>query len=258
MAATIGAVVLVLDDLYSAFTGGESIIGGWFKSLEESFPAIIGGFKDIIGVVGQTSSAIADDLMAGFKQVLAFVVDIFAAIIDTVTSTVKAIDKIIGGANPFKVLPEMFKEQFDIIFNLAGKYAGKLVDSFKDLFGMGEEGELPPAPKQEPARTNGQRGAQGSWGPTEQPAAQGQTGPAGSQSAPSQAAQAAPVPLKANVPASIVKGGSGGGVTQTNTNTFNINGTGNPAAVANEVVKRGGLGQTLQQSSPGLTGPTVG
>lgn len=216
MAVAIGAVILILDDLYSAFTGGESVIGGWFDKFTAAFPAITAGLKSIGDVLGDTTSSIAGDLMTGFKQILTFLGDVLAAIISSVASTVVAIDKIIGGANPFEVLPQMFKEQFDIIFDLAGKYAGKLVDSFKGLFGMGEE----------------------------------ETG-AG-------AGSSAPVGAQANVPAGVVQGANGGGGNQTNTNTFNINGAGDPAAVANEVVKRGGLGQTLQQSSPGLSGPTVG
>jgi hypothetical protein len=214
MSAAIGAVILIMDDLYSAFTGGTSVIGGWFDQFTEAFPAITAGFKSLVEAVGESSGSIAEDLMIGFKQVLGFVSDVFSAILGIVTATVKAIDKIIGGANPFVVLPEMFKEQFDIIFNLAGKYAGKLVDSFKGLFGMGEE----------------------------EAAGAGATAPAGS---------------KANVPAGVVQGASGGG-NSTNNTTINVNGAGDTGAVANEVVKRGGLGQTLQQSSPGLTGPTVG
>lgn len=217
IAAAIGVVVVVLDDLYSAFAGGDSIIGGWFDKFTEAFPNITAGLKSVVDAVGQSSSAIADGLMEGFGRIADFVVDVFAAIIETVMSTVRAIDQIIGGANPFEVLPEMFKEQFDIIFDLAGKYAGKLIDSFKDIFSFGEDG----AP------------AEG-------------------------AGSAAPVGATANVPAGVVQGAAGGGGSQNNTNTFNINGAGDPAAVANEVVKRGGLGQTLQQSSPGLTGPTVG
>lgn len=218
IAAAIGAVVLVLDDLYSAFTGGESIIGGWFNEFKEAFPAITAGFMSILGVMGEVSSYIAGDLIEGIKQIASFFADVFSAILQIVTSTIKAIDKIVAGANPFEVLPQMFKEQFDIIFNLAGKYVGKLVDTFKSVFGFGEDG-VP----------DGQSGASA-------------TAPAGS---------------TANISPETIRG-AGGGSSQTNQNTFNINGTGDPAAVANEVVKRGGLGQTLQQSSPGLGGPTVG
>lgn len=204
--AAIGAVILIIDDLYSAFTGGDSIIGGWFKEFETAFPGITAGFMSILEVMGQVSGFIGSDMLTAIKQIATFFADVFSAVIQTVTSTIKAIDKIISGANPFDVLPQMFKEQFDIIFDLAGKYVGKLVDTFKETFGFGDS---------------------------------------------------AAAPASANVAPDVVRGGAGGG-TQSNTNTFNINGAGDPAAVANEVVKRGGLGQTLQQSSPGLSGPTVG
>lgn len=206
IAAAIVAVVLVIDDLYSAFTGGESIIGDWFKSFESAFPGITAGFLSILSKMGEVAAFIGDDLLIAIKQIGEFFADVFSAVIDTVISTITAIEKIVSGANPFEVLPQMFKEQFDIIFGLAGKYAGKLVDAFKGVFGMEES---------------------------------------------------APVGASANVSADVVKGGAGGS-SQSNQNTFNINGAGDPAAVANEVVKRGGLGQTLQQSSPGLSGPTVG
>ncbi len=57
------------------------------------------------------------------------------------------------------------------------------------------------------------------------------------------------------VPASVMAGGS----SQSNvtTNNINVNGAGNPGAVANEVMMKGGLGQTLQKNSPGLNGPVV-
>jgi len=205
--AAIGAAILILDDLYSAFTGGDSVIGNWFAEFKAEFPGITAAFASIIEMIGETSSAIGGDLLSAIKQIGTFFADVFAAVLETVSSTIRAIEKIVSGANPFEVLPEMFKEQFDIIFNLAGKYAGKLVDSFKGLFGM-----------------------------------EGASAPAGG---------------TASVPAGVVQGSAGGG-NQNNTNTFNINGAGDPAAVANEVVKRGGLGQTLQQSSPGFSGPTVG
>lgn len=59
----------------------------------------------------------------------------------------------------------------------------------------------------------------------------------------------------ADVPPSVLA--PGGNRSVTNNVTNNINGTGNPGAVANEIINRGGLGATLQQSKPGMTGPTV-
>lgn len=226
-AAAIAGVVLVLDDLYSAFTGGDSIIGGWVNQFAEAFPAITEGFKSLAGTAGESASAIAQGMITAFKQILAFVIDVFTVIIDTVKSTFTAIEQIVAGANPFTVLPDMFKEQLDIILNFAGKYAGKLADMFSGLFGD----EPAPAGGTSPgSATEAGAGAPGG-------------------SAPSTIPSSAPMS-----PASM-KGGGTSSIKQEN--TFNINGAGDPAAVANEVVKKGGLGQTLQQSSPGLTGPVV-
>lgn len=214
IAAAIGAVILVIDDIYSAMTGGESVIGGWANQFAEAFPAITAGFKWIAEVASSSASQIADDFLSGIKQILSFFGDLATLIIESITSTVKGIEKIVAGANPFTVLPEMFKEQLDLVIGFASKYADKIVDMFSGLFGGDDEV------------------------------------PAGDAAAPSSAPSSAPMSPEA------MKGG--GSPTQNNTNTFNINGAGDPAAVANEVVKRGGLGQTLQQSSPGMTGPVTG
>lgn len=225
-AVAIAAVILVLDDLYSAFTGGESIIGGWVDQFAEAFPAITAGLKQIASVAGDSAAAIADDFLIGIKQILSFFADLASAIIDSIASTMRGIEKIVAGANPFTVLPEMFKEQLDIVIGFAGKYADKIVDMFSGLFG-----DEPKAP----STSDGSAQAAPVEGFSEAPGA----------SAPS----SAPMSPEA------MKGG--GSATQTNNNTFNINGAGDPAAVANDVVKKGGLGQTLQQSSPGLSGPVT-
>lgn len=213
ISAAIGAAVLIIDDLYSALTGGDSVIGSWASQFAEAFPAITAGFLSIAGVAGESASEIAEDFLIAIKQILSFFADLATVIIESISSTMRGIEKIVAGANPFDVLPEMFKEQLDIVLGFAGKYADKIVDMFSGLFGG--DGEAPAG------------GA-----------------------APSSAPTSAPMSPEA------MKGG--GSATQNNTNTFNINGAGDPAAVANEVVKKGGLGQTLQQSSPGLTGPVTG
>lgn len=58
----------------------------------------------------------------------------------------------------------------------------------------------------------------------------------------------------APIPASIVQGTSGGGTVNNNL-VQNINGTGNPSAVAQESVSRMGL--NLQATNPGMLGPVV-
>lgn len=206
IAAAILVVVAALDDLYSYLNGGDSIIGRWVDKFTEAFPEISKSISKLFDMVGEATGMIGQDMMVALKQIGTFLSDVFDALVDSVILTLKAIEELVAGGNPFEVLPRLFKEQFDIIFDLAGKYVGKLVDTFKDVFGFGDS---------------------------------------------------APVGASANVAPEVVRGGAGGS-SQNNTNTFNINGAGDPAAVANEVVKRGGLGQTLQQSSPGLSGPTVG
>lgn len=63
-------------------------------------------------------------------------------------------------------------------------------------------------------------------------------------------------PISANVPASTVAGvASMGGNTSA---VINVNGAGDPRAVADAVVGKAGLGRAVQQSTPGRTGPGVG
>lgn len=247
-AVAIAGVVLVLDDLYSAFTGGDSIIGGWVNQFAEAFPAITAGFMSLASAAGESAAAIADDFLSGITAVIGFFADLATAIIDSITSTMGAIEQIVAGANPFDVLPEMFKEQLDIVLGFAGKYADKIVGMFSGLFGD--------EPQDVGSGSTGTPGAPGSDGAQGNPGAPGADGSQGSNGAPGRSTPAETAPSSAPMSPQTMKGG--GSSTQNNTNTFNINGAGDPAAVANEVVKKGGLGQALQQSSPGLTGPVVG
>jgi hypothetical protein len=64
-------------------------------------------------------------------------------------------------------------------------------------------------------------------------------------------------PPTAAVPAGTVArvGAMGGGSTSA---TINVNGAGDPRAVADAVVERSGLGRAVQQSTPGRSGPVAG
>lgn len=64
----------------------------------------------------------------------------------------------------------------------------------------------------------------------------------------------APAAAAAPIPASIIQGGSGGSTVNNNV-TQNINGAGNPRAVAQESVSR--MGINLQATNPGMTGPVT-
>ena len=200
MAAAIGAIILVLDDLYSAFTGGESVIGGWVESFMTAFPGITSGIGTIIDWIGKLISLVGGGLVEAFKLAAGIIETVFTAIVETVKNVMGSIEKVITGANPFEVLSDLFTKQFDIIFDLAKGYAGKIGDFFGGIFSS--------------------------------------------------------APSSAPVSAGVVAGPGGGGSSSSST-TININGAGDPAAVGNEVVRKGGLGSSLQQTSPGLSGPVT-
>ncbi|MNZ90088.1 hypothetical protein D3C78_1090420 [compost metagenome] len=200
----IGAVVLILDDLYSAIQGQDSVIGGWVESFTSAFPAISGVISSIIDLLGIVASLFAGALVESAKLWGGAIVDVITLIIGTVGGVIKAIEDILSGKNPFDVLGDYFEAQIDRILGLAGSLGDRIGSFFGGMFGSG--------------------GASAFSSP---------------------------------VPAGVIQGG-GGGSTVNNNVTNNINGAGNPSAVANEIVNRGGLGQTLQQSRPGMTGPVVG
>lgn len=207
----IAAVIVVLDDLYSAFTGGESVIGGWFDQFKTAFPGITEGLGKILDALIVVAEFLGGAMGESIKFFLSVFGDVISAVIEMVTNFLTTLESIISGTNPFEALGDFFKKEFDIILDLAGKIGEKIKGLFSGIFGD-EDVNV-------------------------------------SASAPSSAPSSAPMSPEA------MKGG--GSVSQSNTNTFNINGAGNPAAVADEIVRKGGLGQALQQSSPGLSGPVT-
>jgi hypothetical protein len=210
-AVAIAAVVVVLDDLYSAFTGGDSVIGGWVSQFAEAFPAITAGIMSLIDALGEIAAYLFGSMAESIKFFASVFGDVISAVVDLVKNFLVTLEAIMSGANPFSALSDFFQKEFDIILDLAGKIGEKITGLFSGLFGEEEV---------------------------------------------SVSASSASAPSAAPMGADVIKGG--GSSSQTNTNTFNINGSGDPAAVANEIVKKGGLGQTLQQSSPGMTGPVTG
>lgn len=206
-AAAIGAVVLIVDDLYSALNGGDSIIGGWVESFTTAYPEISGVLGSILDLLSSIASFVGTVLSSVFTNWGGAVIDVIGQVLGAFGDVLGAIEKIIGGANPFEVLGDLFQKQVDRILNIGKTLGQGVLDTLGGIFGG--------------------------------------------------SALAKPL-ASAPVPASVVQGGASGGSSVTNTNTFNINGAGNPSAVANELISRGGLGQTLQQSRPGLNGPVVG
>jgi hypothetical protein len=203
IAAAIGAVILILDDLYSAFTGGDSIIGGWVSQFRAAFPEISGAIGSLLELLGKVAAIFGGALVTGVKQWGGVIFDIIGAVIDGFGDMLSAIEKLLSGANPFEVLGDLFQKQIDRILGLGSKLAGRIGDVFGGIFGSSAQAAAP-------------------------------------------------------VPASVVNSAGGNNSTINNNITNNVNGAGNPAAVANEIGNRGGFGQVVQQSRPGLTGPTVG
>ena len=203
--AAIAAVVLIIEDLYAALTGGDSIIGGWVESFTSSYPEIAGVFGSILAFLGAIASFVGDVLVSVFTNWGGAVLDTIGLVLGAFGDIIGAIEAIIGGANPFEVLGDLFMKQVDRILNIAKTLGSGILDTFGGIFG-------------------------------------GSSAPASASSAP--------------IPAGVIQSGASG--TSNQNTTINVNGAGNPNAVAQEVVNRGGLGQTLQQSKPGMRGPMVG
>lgn len=177
MAAAVAAVVLVVEDLYALFTGGESLIGSWIASFTEAYPQLAAVFGGIIELVGAVASAVGGTLVDAFGFLSSTMTTVFEGLISDVQTVLGWIDKAIGAV--------------------------------RSLTGSGAQ-------------------AQTAF------AAAGTSG----------------------VPAGVVAGGTGGSTSTQQTN-ITINGAGDPRAVGQEVVTRGGLGASLQQSRPGASGPVT-
>jgi phage-related protein len=173
IAAVVAALVLVVEDLYAAFTGGESIIGGWVAAFAEAYPELAEFIKGIIDLAVSLAGIVTDVLGGAFGKLWDIIKTVFGGAFDFVKAIIGAIDTTIGAVK-----------------NLAGVEAA--------------------------ARNS-----------------------------------AASSPVPASVQAAA------GGVSTTQNTQIVINGAGDPAAVGQEVVKRGGLGASLQQSRPGATGPVT-
>jgi len=173
IAAVIAALVVIIEDLYAAFTGGESVIGGWVESFTTAYPEIASVIKGIIELASALASIVGDVLVGAFNVLWDTIKTVFGGVFDFVKALVGSIDTAIGAVK-----------------GLAGVEAST-------------------------------RGAVGT----------------------------SPVPASVQAAA--------GGVSTTQNTQIVINGAGDPAAVGQEVVKRGGLGASLQQSRPGATGPVT-
>lgn len=109
-AAGVAAFVLVLEDLYTYFTGGESVIGDWVKAFQEAYPniaAVLGGIADAVKWV---VSLLADVLPPVLKSLLGGVEKLFGFWLNNINLLITAYDKFIG---LFRSAPEAMMKLFD-------------------------------------------------------------------------------------------------------------------------------------------------
>lgn len=133
----------------------------------------------------------------------------------------------------------------DILPDLGGfaEEALDLLNAGAELLGFGEDGS---------DGRDGRDGVRGEGGGSGQNGRDGTSGRARTSAPDTRVSQ--PV---AQIPASIVNNAQTNNQGGTVTNTFNINGTGDPRGVASEVVRRGSLGAAVQTVSPGQRAPRV-
>lgn len=202
-AAAIAAIVLVVEDLYAALTGQPSLIGDWAKAFAEAYPGITGVLQAIYDLVMALVDVLGNVLGPMFGAVIDIAKAQFDFLLDAVKGMLDAVEAIIGGANPFEVLGDLFMKQVDRILGMAKKLGSGVLGVIDGIFGT---------------------------------------------------SLSAPAAATAPIPANIVQGGSGGSVVNNNV-TQNINGAGNPRAVAQESVSR--MGINLQATNPGMLGPVT-
>lgn len=184
VAAKVALFALVLEDLYTALNGGESVIGGWVDQFAQAFPEIAALIGEVSDLMASLMELLGPASIAVLKVFGAVLKGIFDGVIWSVTKALELINGLVG------------------VVRGIGGFIGKAVGAIT------QEGSI--------------------YGR----------------------------PMSANTPASTVArvGSMGGGTSA----VINVNGSGDPRAVADAVVERSGLGRAVQQSTPGRTGPGVG
>lgn len=278
MIAGITAVVLVLEDLYNALTGQPSLIGEWAASFTQAYPEIASALGKLWGILKGIAEFFAGAFLEHFKRTVELVKGLFTLIVGAAGDLLTAINDILAGKNPFDVLlefgtkvmdrlkaffseawanmakpwPEAVTKGLDAVLSVFSTFIGSVKTLFSDLFGgipamlgtalAGLGGLLS-------GTVDGMTGLMGGTASNLGGLADLLAGsPAGNP------ALVSPGAGGAAVPAGMVGGGGGGA---TNNNTFNINGAGNPNAVADAVLDRGGMGSAVQTQTPGSRGPVM-
>ena len=100
MLAMFALLYLVIEDLWVAFKGGESLSGDAFNYLKEVFSGVAESFKEMWQYIKDISSSIAEWTMDAFLESITFVVDKFKEIWDWITT--------LSTSKIFKLLSEGF------------------------------------------------------------------------------------------------------------------------------------------------------
>ena len=96
LAATIAAVVLVIEDLYELFTGGESAIGAWIGQFQEAFPIISSIMAGIVSAIGTVISVVTDGLVGAFNAAFETAKAVFGGIASLIGGVVSGVEKTIN------------------------------------------------------------------------------------------------------------------------------------------------------------------
>lgn len=134
-AAAIAAIVLVVEDLYAALNGQPSLIGDWAKAFAEAYPGITGVLQSIYDLVVALVSVLGDVLGPIFGTVLNIAKAQFDLLVSSVKGMLDAIEAIIGGADPFEVLGDLFMKQVDRILGLAKTLGSGVLETIDGIFG---------------------------------------------------------------------------------------------------------------------------
>lgn len=149
MAAAIGVVLLIIEDLWVAFQGGDSVIGGLVDSFANRFPKIFEFVKTVFnGIIAFFSdigpkmfSSLIDAFNTNFELIKNIVLSALQFIEDLLSgvSLSEATDKLLGGLSD--AFSAWFDESLDNFFGFItdlSKSIFSFADKFKGFFGFGE------------------------------------------------------------------------------------------------------------------------
>jgi hypothetical protein len=207
--AAIGLVVLIIDDLWVAFQGGNSVVGELFSIFEEKFPHL----AKVLRALGN----LVKTIVVGQFERLKDVIDVVVSAIETVWTWLGKLARA-GGDWLKKVGIDIDTSAFVAGIEDATRKVEELNAASQGALGDAKQGVQRFAPDvQDRSKAFAERG----------PLVMANVQPP------------APTPMLANVPPATLQQAAQSFNT-TNTTTINVNGAGNPMGVASEISRRQG------------------